>query len=525
MLGERIGRWTIEKPIGQGGMGNVYLARSDEGELAAVKFLHAPLARQPGFVERFEREIKALQVLRHENIVGFHAAGVHRGQPYYVMEHVQGQSLADLLAERGPLPWEEVVQIGMQICNALQTAHLREIIHRDLKPANLLRGADGTVKLADFGVAKLFSEAKMTLPDTLVGTPDYVAPEQATGRPVTKRSDLYALGVVLYQLLTGRLPFLAENTAEVVHQHRYAQFDPPSKLVKDLPHELDTLLAELLAKEPEKRPGSAAIVADTLGRLQRKMQRKRQYTVVASQGPTKVDRSAAAEQASAKGGPRDFPEIPAMESTPWAKVAMLSGLLILILALLFWGLQPPPPEKLLEQAEQQAQAGNWSDAQATLDRLNKTHADHAFAAEAKKLAEQIAAGRGASRARREAGALAVTAPSCEAERLYRKGVVLYLEGRAGEAEATWANLIRAFHGLPSQEAWVKVAELALAEAKKPASTLSAAKEVLDQAAKEPPAEARNRLRSLKELYQPAAAEPEVKAILQQIDERLAKLGS
>ena len=530
MIGEHFGNWVIEKPLGQGGMGNVYLAREEPSangaaRQAAVKVLHAPLAQQQGFTDRFNREIDALKQLRDEHIVQYFDSGIHRGQPYYAMEYVAGPTLAQVLEDRGPLPWEEVVKIGIQVCTALQSAHLQEMIHRDLKPANLLLTADGVVKLADFGVAKLFTAGQITLENTLIGTPDYVAPEQATGKPVTKRSDLYSLGVVLYQLLTGRLPFLAETTAAMVHEHKHGTFDSPSKYVKDLPHELDEMIGELLAKEPEKRPGSAAIVADALGRLQRKMIRKRQYTVDATRSaPTKLIGPAADEQGGAKAGrPHSFPEIRGPERTPWVRLGLMAALLLVTLGLIIWCLQPPSAEKLLEQAERQVGAGSWSEAEATLDRLKAKHPDHPMTGKVEELTARIGAGKLAAKARREAGPFIVSAPGSEAERLYRLGVLQYLGGKTADAKQTWTRLADAYSGIASAESWVKLARSALAEAEKPSTKLASLREALEKAATENPKEAEARLLSLRELYRGELDQPEIKAALAEIERRLAML--
>ena len=184
------------------------------------------------------------------------------------MEYVDRATVADLLEDRGQLSWEDVAEIGVQVSQALHHAHQADIVHRDLKPANLLRTTDGIVKLSDFGVAKLIGDTSTTAANTLVGTADYASPEQAANKPVTNSDDLYAgLGVVFYQLLTGRLPFMAETAVDMLHQHRYGRFDAPSRLAHDLPHEMDSLVLSLMEKDPDKRPANAAEVEKTLPEL------------------------------------------------------------------------------------------------------------------------------------------------------------------------------------------------------------------------------------------------------------------
>ncbi|HMP01521.1 MAG TPA: serine/threonine-protein kinase, partial [Gemmatales bacterium] len=193
MIGERVGPWIVEKLLGRGGMGEVYRARevANSSSHVALKFLSPELsARQ---AERFDREVEALRRLQHENIVHLLDAGQWGDRSWYAMEYVDGMSLAELLEQRGPIPHEEVLKIAIQICKALTHAHQQEMVHRDLKPSNLLLSRDGVIKLADFGVAKLFGMNSLSAADAVIGTADYVSPEQAAGKPVTRRSDIYAL--------------------------------------------------------------------------------------------------------------------------------------------------------------------------------------------------------------------------------------------------------------------------------------------------------------------------------------------
>src|SRR5262249_26478371 len=220
-----------------------------------------------------------LRKLDHPGIVRLLEHGVYEGRPFYAMEYVEGPSYEALLTSRGRLPWPEVLDLALQVCLALKHAHDRGVIHRDLKPSNLLRGAPaadpggagrfGTVKLTDFGIAWVFAGEHLTVTGAVVGTAEYLSPEQAAGKPPTKRSDLYSLGGVLYTLLTGRTPFEGE-VVDLLHKHRYGQFEKPSRLVPDLPHELEESVCELLEKEPEARPGDAAVLHRRLDSLRRK---------------------------------------------------------------------------------------------------------------------------------------------------------------------------------------------------------------------------------------------------------------
>src|SRR5262245_13822523 len=222
MNGDRLGKWILFKELGRGGMGRVYHAREEiGGREAAVKVLAAELAQDVGFLQRFQREIDILRQLEHPNIVRFYEAGCENGLYFYAMEYVEGESLEDTLGRQGRLPWRDVLDIALQVCPALKHVHDHGIIHRDLKPANLLRTTGGVIKLSDFGVAKVFAQGQLTAIGGVVGTAAYVSPEQAAGKPITKRSDLYALGAVLYTLLTGRPPFEGEGFVDVLHKHCY----------------------------------------------------------------------------------------------------------------------------------------------------------------------------------------------------------------------------------------------------------------------------------------------------------------
>ena len=261
MIGEHLGKWIVEREIGRGGMGVVYLGREEtSGQMAALKVLTPELSQEPGFLERFRREIAAVSALDHPNIVKFFEAGESDRRHFYAMEFVQGEDFEVILTRFGRLAWREVLNIAMQICPALKHAHDRGIIHRDIKPHNLLRSDSGQVKLADFGIAKVFASRQLTRAGGIVGTADYLSPEQAQGKPATKRSDLYSLGVVLYRMLTGWVPFQGNSTAELLHKHVYGRFDSPAKRVTEIPAELDRTRLQVAGKDPDKRPPDALVL-------------------------------------------------------------------------------------------------------------------------------------------------------------------------------------------------------------------------------------------------------------------------
>jgi len=259
---ERLGPWRIERRIGAGGMGNVYLGvHAETGERAAVKVLPASMAREDGFEQRFSREIDALGKLSHRNIVQLYGHGVSDdGLLYYAMEFVDGVTLTAEIQTRRRLPWREVVERSRQLASALKAAHDAGVVHRDLKPGNLMVAGDGQLKLTDFGVASVFAAERLTRIGGIVGTADYMSPEQARGQRCTPRSDLYALGAVIYTMLTGRPPFTGGTTAELLRKQQYGQFDLPSRYAPDIPAGVEELVCQLLEKDPGQRPPDALVV-------------------------------------------------------------------------------------------------------------------------------------------------------------------------------------------------------------------------------------------------------------------------
>jgi serine/threonine-protein kinase len=273
LLGQRMGPFEVEKQLGSGAMGSVYLARyCKTGQRVALKVMAPGLGGNETALARFEREAQVLKQLSHPNIVRFYVASQFQGTRFYAMEYIEGESLDHVMQRRGRLTWEEVVELGRQMCAALQHAHHQGIVHRDLKPSNLMITADGTLKLTDFGIAKDLDVTQLTAANCTVGTAAYMSPEQCRGeRNLTHKSDLYSLGVLLYELLTGRRPFQAETTMAMFLQHVNAVPERPSRIVFDIPVWLDTLVCQLLEKKPEHRPFDAAVVAQALDQVTEKV--------------------------------------------------------------------------------------------------------------------------------------------------------------------------------------------------------------------------------------------------------------
>jgi eukaryotic-like serine/threonine-protein kinase len=246
-------------------MASVYLARDGELERpVAIKVLAEHLADTPGFHDRFLREARLAAQLSHPNIVQVFDVGEDDGRPFIVMECVEGATLADEVKERGKLEPAEVVDLALQICGGLEHAHAAGLVHRDIKPQNLLLSSDGTVKIADFGIARAAEATRLTQIGSVLGTAAYLSPEQALGEEVTAAADIYSLGCVLYELLTGRTPYLFETLPELVVKHREESIAPLSEVRPDVPERLEAAVMHALARNPDYRTESAAALAEEL---------------------------------------------------------------------------------------------------------------------------------------------------------------------------------------------------------------------------------------------------------------------
>ena len=258
----RLGPYKLGKTIGKGGMGSVYEAtNTTTDELVAVKALNPQLAQTEGFRERFDAEIESLKALRHEGIVRLYGYGEQDGVLFYSMELVDGTSLEEELKTGRHFNWREVADITIQLCRALKHAHDHGVVHRDIKPANILIDAEDHVKLADFGIARLFGSTQLTTAGGVLGTADYMSPEQADGRPVTERCDQYSLGGVMYALLTGRSPFRANSLPEMLQLQRFAEPEPVRRYARDTPAQMERTVQQLLSKDPADRFPNTLVIA------------------------------------------------------------------------------------------------------------------------------------------------------------------------------------------------------------------------------------------------------------------------
>jgi beta-lactam-binding protein with PASTA domain len=262
------GRYRILRRIGSGGMADVYLAEDQElGRNVAIKILNDRHAGDEQFVERFRREAKNAAGLSHPNIVSIYDRGEAEGTYYIAMEHIDGRSLKELILARGPAPIHITIEYARQILSALRFAHRRGLVHRDIKPHNVLDDGDGRVKVTDFGIARV-GASQMTEAGSIVGTAQYLSPEQARGAPVDARSDLYSLGIVLYELLTGKVPFTGDSPVEIAMKHLNELPKPPSAGRPEVPRDLDLVVLRALAKDPDERYASAEEMDADLARIE-----------------------------------------------------------------------------------------------------------------------------------------------------------------------------------------------------------------------------------------------------------------
>ncbi|QDV41707.1 Serine/threonine-protein kinase PknB [Stieleria neptunia] len=261
---EYLGPYRIGETLGTGGMGSVFKAKhAKSGQDVAVKLIASQMSDEMRFRRRFDTEVKTLKLLSHPNIVKLIGFGEEHGMLFYSMEYVEGETLQEMIRQQKKLPWMTALDISIQVCAALKHAHDFGVTHRDLKPANLVVQRDGTVKLLDFGISKIFGE-NQTAVGSIMGTADYMAPEQADGTGVTSRTDLFALGCVMYAMLCGKPPFRGKNITEVISALQHKDPVPLDLIDPDLPDDVVQIVGELLEKQPEKRPPTALAVMNRL---------------------------------------------------------------------------------------------------------------------------------------------------------------------------------------------------------------------------------------------------------------------
>jgi len=254
-----LNRYELLEKIGEGGMGTVYKAKCHLlNRFVAVKILKAELSNDEEFVTRFKREATSIAKLSHPNIVGVHDVGTENGINFIIMEYINGRTLKQVIKENGRLNSELTLDIVFQVAKALECAHNNNIIHRDIKPDNIMITKDNMVKVMDFGIAKVADSRTVTNSNKVMGTAHYFSPEQAKGNFVDFRTDIYSLGIVMYEMATGRVPYNAESTISIAMMHIQKPVTPPKEIIKDIPENINQVILKAMEKEPIKRYQTAS---------------------------------------------------------------------------------------------------------------------------------------------------------------------------------------------------------------------------------------------------------------------------
>ncbi len=524
MIGRQLGRWVIDRELGKGAMGSVYFAHAADApsQVRAVKVLAPELARDRLSRDRFERETDVLCHLDHPNIVRFDGAGNDGETLYYVMEFIDGPDCETRLHEMGRWHWSEVLDLAIQVVRGLKYAHDQGIIHRDLKPANILLSstngksesesdaAQHTVaKIADFGVARVFSQGQLTGSGHFIGTALYMAPEQAAGKPATKRSDFYALGCMMYTLLTGRPPFNGNSLAELVHKHQFAQPERPARLISDLPHDVDELVMTLLSKQPTQRPADGSILLKRLESIRSKLARVHQL----ADTPLREH----AEKVDVRTLDWSIPQVEE-DSDPRhgglskvLRAVLLLAALIVVVTLIVVKLSRPrvTAEELFSQAEQLMHSQDpadwdraWSD---YLEPMISRYPDHPY----QKQIEAFRIRREEQAALKRLGSVSFRGgPKSEAQRFFEQGLAHCQSGDIDGGRKIWQSLIDVFGSNSSERAWVMLAQRGLETVKSRATAAAMespdVKEALERARAARDSGDRNKAESiwkgLEELY-------------------------
>lgn len=446
-IGEKLGSFRLEETLGSGAMGIVFRATHETtGRQAAVKIVHGELGQKGKVFDRFQREAEILKGFRHPNIVRWLAWGRFKGTSYFAMEYVEGITLDRMLQDRGEIPWREVVELGIQLCDALQYAHDSGVVHRDLKPSNIMVTVDGKLKLTDFGIAKdLDRTTQLTAPGRTLGTAAYMAPEQIRGTPaVSHKTDLYAMGVLFYQMLTGKPPFDGASAVVLMHCHLNEPPPRPGDKVEELPRELDELVIKLMAKSPTDRPWDAAAVGEVLKGLRAKAERGESIAMVwpsQDAGPVHPTRAGVGEPAQPRKKKRKSGTLAGLSSgfatrddgggiasrilnsVTLEVGGLVAALLAIGLFIAYW-LWPPSAQYLFRQAEvlmaSQRRSDRLTARDEYLDALDRNHPDHPYKEQTRKWRDQILLEEAEGRARTLSSPVQnqLTEPRTDSERKY-----------------------------------------------------------------------------------------------------------
>jgi serine/threonine-protein kinase len=478
MIGTQLGRWIIDRQLGRGAMGAVYYAHAADApnEVRAIKVLAPDLARDPIARKRFKQESDLLCQLDHPNIVRFDGADTEGETFYYVMEYVNGPDCETRLREIKRWPWWEVIDLTIQVTRGLKYAHDQGIVHRDLKPANILLAHEFsetesginedetrrgfTAKIADFGVARVFTQGQLTGSGNFIGTAVYMAPEQAAGKPATKRSDFYALGCLMYTLLTGRPPFNGTSIGELVHKHQFAQPERPSRLLPDLPHDVDELVVQLLAKDPSQRPADGSVLLKRLESIRGKLARKHNLrdTAFRTELPKDSGQAVWTEPATVHDEPRGI------DRSKLIRAVLLSIALLAVVGAIGWKLSQPrvSAEELIGEARKLMQSSDpkdWDRAWTEfLEPLGNRFPNHPYGHEVEQYRQQV---DGLAALRRMSVRHGRGGPRGEAQRFFELGLQRCQAGDLEAGRNVWEQLVRVFGNVKSEQAWVRLAQQGL----------------------------------------------------------------
>ena len=461
LAGQEFGPFLIEKELGSGAMGAVYLARYiKNNHRVAIKIMSSAINSNASssLVARFEREADILKNLNNPNIVRLFGIGKFKGLRYYAMEVIDGETLEAILLRKGAFSWDETIDLGKQICNALQHAHDNGVIHRDIKLSNLMVTKQGILKLTDFGIAKDLDGTLLTGANCAIGTAAYMSPEQCRGESkVTGQSDLYSLGVVLFELLTGKRPFRGDNAVELFLHHVQSKPERPSRINLEIPKFLDTLVLHLLEKKPEDRPPSASVVAKILEEIRVKILAQTSVgedlakSYADGSGLTKTSERKKARKLLARIGKKE-------EGTPWFRSCLFVSIMMLAVMFAFsWTMyeifiRTPSAKSLIASAEKLILANSRDEArEGPIADYLKYYPDlnDEGAKKIKSLADEIDVEQCEALLRQY---LKITAKNFkfgvqeEVEGKAFEAISLETEGKFDEADKAWAALAQNYKG-------------------------------------------------------------------------------